>query len=219
MSQKSLREQVAEAARRLAAEGLLIGTSGNVSARSGDRVAVTGSGVVLADCSDDEVTEVTLTGDVLSGDVTPSSELGLHLKVYDRTDAQAVVHTHAPFSSAVACVDGLTSLPVLHYQQLGLGGAIPIAPYATFGSPELADAVASALVGSQAALMANHGSVARGSGLAHAVDNALLLEWLATLYHRTSSMGRPRVLTADEQEAAITQAIRLDYGSPKENRT
>ncbi|WP_439031255.1 class II aldolase/adducin family protein [Gordonia terrae] len=219
MSDAFLREQVADAARRLAAEGLLIGTSGNVSARTGDRVAVTGTGVVLAECSTDDVTVVTLAGDVVLGEVRPSSELGLHLRVYERTDAQAVVHTHAPFSSAVACVDGLTSLPVLHYQQLGLGGAIPIAPYATFGSPELAETVAAALAGSQVALMANHGSVARGSGLAHAVDNALLLEWLATLYHRTSSMGRPRALTADEQEAAITQAIRLEYGSPKENRT
>ncbi|WP_055476288.1 class II aldolase/adducin family protein [Gordonia sp. HS-NH1] len=219
MSASSLREQVAEAARRLAAEGLLIGTAGNVSTRVDDHVAITGTGVVLADCSAADVTVVSLSGDVVDGSVAPSTELDLHLRVYERTSAQAIAHTHAPFGTAVACVSGLTSLPVLHYQQLGLGGAIPIAPYATFGSPELADIVADALVDTQVALMANHGSVARGSSLADAVENALLLEWLATLFHRTCSMGRPRELTADEQQSTVAQAIRLDYGTPQEKRT
>ncbi len=219
MSAPSLRDQVADAARRLAAEGLLIGTAGNVSAREDDHVAITGTGVVLSDCSAYDVTVVSLSGDVVDGSVAPSSELDLHRRVYERTDAQAIVHTHAPFGTAVACVSGLTSLPVLHYQQLGLGGAIPIAPYATFGSPELADIVADALVDTQVALMANHGSVARGSSLADAVENALLLEWLATLFHRTCSMGRPRELTADEQQSTVAQAIRLDYGTPQEKRT
>ncbi|VTR09091.1 L-fuculose phosphate aldolase [Clostridioides difficile] len=219
MTFSSLREQVAEAARRVAAEGLLIGTAGNVSARAGDHVAITGTGIVLAECSAADVTVVSLSGDAVDGMIAPSSELDLHLCVYERTSAQAIVHTHAPFGTAVACVSGLTSLPVLHYQQLGLGGAIPIAPYATFGSPELAEIVAGALVDTQVALMANHGSVARGSSLADAVANALLLEWLATLYHRASSIGRPRELTADEQQSTVAQAIRLDYGTPKENRT
>ena len=219
MSDPSIRDEVAAAARRLAAEGLLIGTSGNVSVRAGDRVAITGTGVVLANCAATDVTVVSLAGDVVDGAIAPSSELDLHLRVYEGTGTQAVVHTHAPFGTAVACVSGLASLPVLHYQQLGLGGAIPVAPYATFGSPELAGIVADALVDTQVALMANHGSVARGSSLAHAVENALLLEWLATLYHRTSSMGRPRELTEDEQQSTVAQAIRLDYGTPRENRT
>lgn len=218
MSTSSLREQVAEAARRLAAEGLLIGTAGNVSARADDHLAITGTGIVLANCSAADVTVVSLAGDVVDGAIAPSSELDLHLRVYEMTSAQAIVHTHAPFGTAVACVSGLTSLPVLHYQQLGLGGAIPITPYATFGSTELAELVAAAVVDTQVALMANHGSVARGSSLAHAVENALLLEWLAALFHRTSSMGRPRELTADEQQSTVAQAIRLDYGTPEENR-
>ena len=75
----TLRTAVAEAARRLADEGLLIGTAGNVSARHGDRVAVTATGVVLADCSPDDVTVVTLDGTVVEGTLTPTSELELHL--------------------------------------------------------------------------------------------------------------------------------------------
>lgn len=211
----STRADVAAAARRLAAEGLLIGTAGNVSARAGDRVAVTGTGVVLAGCTPDDVTVVGLDGQVLEGALVPTSELDLHLAVYAATGAGAVVHTHAPYSTAVACV--LDELPVLHYQQLLLGGAVRVAPYATFGSAPLAAGVVTALESRQAALMANHGSVAVGGTLEQAVEHALLLEWLATLHHRASALGTPRVLTEEQQADVIDQALRRNYGSTQEN--
>ena len=148
---------------------------------------------------------VTPSGELVEGTLLPTSELDLHLDVYAATDAAAVVHTHAPFSTAVACV--LDELPVLHYQQLLLGGTIRVAPYATFGTPELATAVREALEGRQAALMANHGSVAVGGSLDKAVENALLLEWLAALHHRASALGTPRVLTDEQQADVITQAL------------
>jgi len=216
MSSLPLREHVAAAARRLAHEGLLIGTAGNVSARAQDLVAVTASGVTLAGCRTEDVTVVSLTGDVVEGELLPTSELSLHLGVYvDSPATAAVVHTHAPWSTAVACV--LEELPVLHYQQLLLGGAVRVAPYATFGTPELAAHVRAALVDRQAALMANHGSVAVGATLDAAVGNALLLEWLATLHHRASALGTPRVLTQDEQDDVVRQALSTSYGTPQEN--
>lgn len=211
-----LRAAVAAASRRLAAEGLLVGTAGNVSARSGDQVAVTPTGMDLAECRLDDVTVVSLSGRVLTGRLAPTSELGLHLGVYADTDACAVVHTHAPFATALACV--LDELPVIHYQQLLLGGAVRVAPYATFGSPELAGHVRAALVGRQAALMASHGSVAIGATLEKAVDHALLLEWLAALHHRASALGTPRVLSEAEQVDVITAALSRGYGTPQENR-
>jgi L-fuculose-phosphate aldolase len=206
-----LREQVALAARRLAAEGLFVGTAGNVSARVGDLVAVTATGVVLGECTDEQVSVVSRRGEQVDGDLLPTSELSLHLGVYDDTGAAAVVHTHAPFSTAVACV--LDELPVVHYQQLALGGEVRVAPYATFGSRELARNVRDALIGRQAALMGNHGAVAVGATLDKAVENALLLEWLATLHHRASTLGEVRVLTQEEQADVITQALRRGYGS------
>ncbi|WP_243058989.1 class II aldolase/adducin family protein [Nocardioides sp. SR21] len=211
----SIRDDVAAASRRLAAEGLLIGTAGNVSARDGDRVAVTGTGVVLGDCSPEDVTVVSLDGRVLEGALVPTSELGLHLGVYSGSFAAAVVHTHAPYSTAVACV--LDELPVLHYQQLSLGGTVRVATYATFGTPELAAATVAALDGRQAALMANHGSVAVGPSLDKAVENALLLEWLAALHHRASALGTPRALTEAQQLDVITQALATNYGSTQEH--
>jgi L-fuculose-phosphate aldolase len=207
----STREQVATAARRLAAEGLLVGTAGNVSVRDGDRIAVTATGVVLRDCTAEQVSVVSAAGEVVEGTLLPTSELDLHLDVYAATNTAAVVHTHAPFSTAAACV--LDELPVIHYQQLLLGGTVRVAPYATFGTPELAAHVRDALADRQAALMANHGSVAIGGSLEKAVENALLLEWLAALHHRASALGIPRVLTDNEQADVITQAMRRDYGT------
>jgi L-fuculose-phosphate aldolase len=211
----ALRDAVAEAARRLAAEGLFVGTAGNLSARADDLVAVTGTGVVLSGCRADDVTVVTRAGEVVAGALVPTSELGLHLGVYTATGAAAVVHTHAPYSTAVACV--LDELPVLHYQQLLLGGPVRVAPYATFGTAELADAVRDALVDRQAALMANHGSVAIGATLDGAVENALLLEWLAQLHHRAAALGTPRRLTQDQQAAVVEAALRRNYGTTQEN--
>ncbi|MBZ5738599.1 class II aldolase/adducin family protein [Nocardioides mangrovi] len=210
-----MRDDVAVAARRLADEGLLVGTAGNVSVRDGDRVAVTGTGVVLGRCTPDDVTIVSTSGEVLEGALVPTSELDLHLGVYAATGTGAVVHTHAPYSTAVACV--LAELPVLHYQQLTLGGAVRVAPYATFGTPELARHVVAALDGRQAALMSNHGSVALGDTLDRAVEHALLLEWLARLHVHASTLGTPRVLTDEQQADVITQALARNYGTPQEN--
>lgn len=206
-----LRADVAAASRRLAEAGLLIGTAGNVSARDGNLVAVTATGVDLAACTADDVTVVELDGTVFHGELAPTSELSLHLGVYDDTGVGAVVHTHAPFATAIACV--LDELPVLHYQQIALGGEIRVAPYATFGTGELAANVRKALAGRSAALMGNHGSVTTGPDLAKATENALLLEWLCQLHHRASALGTPRTLDADQQADVIRAALERGYGS------
>ncbi len=216
MSNERLREEVAAAARRLAHERLLVGTAGNVSARLDDVVAVTASGVTLGGCRTEDVTVVSLTGEVVEGELRPTSELSLHLGLYaDSADTTAIVHTHAPWSTAVACV--LDELPVVHYQQLLLGGAVRVAPYATFGTPQLAEGVRAALAGRQAALMGNHGSVAIGATLEAAVENALLLEWLAALHHRASALGTPRTLSAAEQEDVVVAALSRGYGTVQPN--
>jgi len=213
------RAAVAAAARRLAAEGLLIGTAGNVSAAvpSTDLVAVTATGVVLAGCTPDEVTVVDRSAAVVEGDLAPTSELDLHLAVLASSGAGAVVHTHAPYATAVGCVRD--HLPVLHYQQILLGGEIRVAPYATFGTPELAASVVEALRDRSAALMANHGAVNHGATLDKAVDNALLLEWCCRLFVTASSLGSPRELDQDQQADVITAAITRNYGSTQPARS
>ncbi|MDP3894939.1 class II aldolase/adducin family protein [Nocardioides sp.] len=206
------RAEVADAARALGRAGLLIGTAGNVSAPvpGSQLVAITATGVVLAECRPEQVSVVDRSGTVVEGELAPTSELDLHLAVLASTGG-AIVHTHAPFATAVACV--LDSLPVLHYQQLLLGGEIRVAPYATFGTPELAGHVLEALEGRSAALMANHGSVTHGSTLAQAVDHALLLEWCCQLFHRASALGDPRALGEEQQREVIMAALARSYGT------
>lgn len=208
------RSDVAQACRRLAAEGLVIGTAGNVSVRAGeDAVAVSPTGAVLGELEADEVTVVDLRGEVVAGELEPTSELELHLGVYRRYGAGAVVHTHAPMATAIACV--LDELPCIHYQMLPLGGAVPVAPYATFGTPELAKAVLDALEGRSAVLMANHGAITLGADAAVAVELSLLLEWACTVYWRAAAIGSPRALDADQRRAVVAAALERGYGSTK----
>jgi L-fuculose-phosphate aldolase len=192
----STREQVAAYARRLAADGLVVGTAGNLSARADEGIAITPSAVPYGELTADLVALVALDGTLLEGD--PSRELPLHLAVYSETDAEAVVHTHSPWATALACV--ADELPAVHYLVADLGGPVRVAPYATPGSDELADALLAALAGRSAALLASHGAVTVGETLALAYARAVLLEWLCALYARARSLGEPRLIVADELE-------------------
>jgi L-fuculose-phosphate aldolase len=208
------REEVAHASRRLAAEGLVLGTAGNVSRRSGDRVAITPTGAVLADLEPEQVTVLDLDGNVVDGRLEPTSELDLHLGVYRRYEAGAVVHTHAPMATALSCVLE-DELPCVHYQLLLLGGSVPVAPYATFGTPALAESVLDALEGHTAALMANHGAIAYASDADAAVELSLLLEWACTVYWHAAQVGTPRALDEKQQQAVVEAAAARRYGTTR----
>jgi L-fuculose-phosphate aldolase len=206
-------ERVAAAARQLAAEGLVIGTGGNVSARAGELVAITPTGAKLADLQSSDVTVIDLNGTVVDGQLEPTSELELHLGVYRRFDAGAVVHTHAPMSTALSCV--IDELPCVHYQMLLLGGTVPVAPYETFGTPELANSVLAALEGHTAALMANHGAITYAADVDTAISNALLLEWACSVYWYASTLGEPRTIDEGKRAAVVKAARERGYGSTR----
>lgn len=213
------RTEVAEACHRLAEEGLVIGTAGNVSARAGeDAIAVSPTGAVLAELAPEQVSVVDRAGNLLDGDLEPTSELGLHLGIYERYDAGAVVHTHAPMATALSCVLE-DELPCVHYGMLLLGGTVPVAAYETFGTPELAAAVLDALDGKSAALMANHGAVTYAADMPVAVDHALLLEWACTVYWRAAAIGEPKTLDEAQRQAVVTAALERGYGSTRSARS
>jgi L-fuculose-phosphate aldolase len=210
-----LRTQVAAASRRLAEKGLVLGTAGNVSARAGDRVAITPTGAELGSLEANDITVVALNGAVLDGTLAPTSELDLHLGVYRRYDAGAVVHTHAPMATALACVLE-DELPCVHYAMLALGGSVRVAPYRTFGTAELAEVVLDALEGKTAALMANHGAIAWANDLDKAVESSLLLEWACDVYWHSLQVGRPRVLDDEQQQAVIAAVVERSYGTTRQ---
>jgi L-fuculose-phosphate aldolase len=192
------RAAVAGTCRRMGRDGLVVGTAGNVSVRVGDLVAISPSGVPYEQLTAEQVGVHDVGGTAVDAPLRPSSELPLHLAVYARhSAAAAVVHTHAPASTALSTV--LDEVPASHYYTAMFGGPVRVAPYATFGTPELAENVAKALEGRSAALMGNHGALTVGEDVATAYDRALYLEYVCDVQLRAMSTGLPvRVLPRDE---------------------
>ncbi|GAA2773282.1 class II aldolase/adducin family protein [Streptomyces rameus] len=188
-----------DTARRTVAEGLVAGTSGNVSARTGDLVLVTPSGVPYDRLTPADLTGVDLTGRQVLGTLVPTSELPMHLAVYRTTDARAVVHTHAVHATAVSTL--VPELPPVHYMAAALGGPVRVAPYAAYGTGELAENMLRALTG---CLLQNHGTITYGATLDQAYDRTAQLEWMCRLWLTASSVPglTPTLLT----EAQVTEA-------------
>jgi L-fuculose-phosphate aldolase len=183
---------------RLRPDGLVVGTAGNLSVHSGDLVAITPTSVDYDELDPGLICVVGLDGEIVEAERAPSSELPMHLAVYRETDAAAIVHTHAPYATTLATV--VEELPTIHYMMAELGGSVRVAPYATFGTGELATSVMDALRGRSAVLLGSHGTLTVGDSLEQAYWRSVLLEWLATLYYRAALLGEPRLIPTGEIE-------------------
>ncbi|SCK22304.1 class II aldolase/adducin family protein [Streptomyces sp. WMMB 322] len=199
--------ELVDTARRATAEGLVVGTSGNLSVRVGETVLVTPSGLACDRLGDAELCAVDLEGRRTAGNLSPTSELPMHLAVYRHTEARAVVHTHAVHATAVSTL--VREVPAVHYITAELGGPVRVAPYATFGSDELAAHVRAALDGRRACLLQNHGTVAYGGNLAQAYDRTAQLEWMCRVWLAASSLpGRTPSLIPDGELARVEEKFR-----------
>jgi len=204
-------EALIEAARTLDALGFMPSKSGNLSLRTARGCLITPSGLPYAGMVPGDLVEIGLDGKVLAGHRRPSSEWRLHTAVYAaRPEAGAVVHTHSPFATALSCAR--QGIPPFHYMiALGGGPDIRCSAYATFGTAALAEACVAALGGRKAALLANHGVVALGAGLAGALALVTEVENLARQYLALRSAGLAPVLLT-EAELAEVFAQFGDYG-------
>lgn len=206
-----VRELVATA-HAAAAAGLVVGTVGNISARIGDHFLISASGARFDALSPTQLCELELDGDVVAGTLRPSSETDLHRAIYrSRAEAGAILHTHAPWSTALACV--LDELPCIHYQMLALGGAVRVAPYRCFGTAELAAVTLVALEGRRAALMSNHGAIVFAENPAAAFEAMQVLEFACRVYWRAAQLGTPRVIDPQQWQEVAAQVRRLGYGA------
>ncbi|MEU9733598.1 class II aldolase/adducin family protein [Streptomyces sp. NPDC048002] len=205
-------EELIATARRTVSEGLVVGTSGNVSVRAGETVLVTPTGVPYDRLTPRDVTGVDLTGRQVLGTLRPTSELPMHLAVYRATDARAVVHTHAVHATAVSTL--VPEVPAIHYVTADLGGPVRVAPYATYGTEELAENMLRALTGRTACLLQNHGTVAYGTSLTQAHDRTAQLEWMCRVWLAASSVPglTPSLLGADRLDE-VADRLR-GYGQP-----
>lgn len=196
MLHENQRRQVVEVCRRMQAEGLVVGTAGNVSVRVGDDVVISPSGVAYDSMTPADVVVVDLGGAPVDGTLKPSSEVPLHLSVYRATDVGAITHNHAPASTALSVV--VDEIPATHYYSGMFGGPVRVAPYATFGTDELADNVTAALDGRTGALMSNHGAITTGADLPRAFALLPYLEYICEVQLRALATGlRPKVLSPE----------------------
>jgi L-fuculose-phosphate aldolase len=211
-----LREEMVEVSRRMSVSGLVVGTSGNVSARTPDsNVLMTPSGLDYELMEPEDVVLVDLDGKVLEGSFEPSVETPMHTGIYrSRPETRGIVHTHARYSTTLACLNW--EITPIHYMLAVLSdeGRVPIARYATYGTEELARNAARALGDShRACLLRNHGTIAVGSSVSDAYSRTELLEEMAEVYYRARLAGEPALLTP-EQLAEVSAKIH-DYGQAK----
>jgi len=200
----ALREAIVAAAHSLQALGLSPGRSGNISVRFKDGMLITASGIMPGEMDPaQDVVFVDGAGTWAADAKAPSSEWRFHKAIYEaRPGIGAVVHCHSRFATALACAH--LPIPAFHYMVAKAGGAdIPLTPYATYGSPELAAYVAAALSARKACLLANHGQIAVGETLADALELAEEVEVLAAQYVTARTIAEPALLPADEMARVV----------------
>jgi len=204
------RAAVVATCQRLVADGLVVGTAGNVSVRAGELVAVTPSGLAYESLRPELVGVHRLDGSVVDGPLRPTSELPMHLAVYGAgAGVGAVVHTHPVAATALSCL--VDEVPLVHYYTAMFGGPVRVAAYATYGTAELADNAVAALAGRTGCLLSNHGAITLGDTLGQAYDRARHLEWLCEVALRVIGTGRPATLLDPAEIDRVTAKL-ASYG-------
>ena len=199
MLMQEQRELIIEYCLRMLKDGLTVGTSGNVSVRVGENIAITPSGVDYEALVPENICVITLDGKHVDGPDKPSTEVPMHTAVYQNTDAQAVVHTHPVYATVLGTL--VDEIPRIHYMLALLGGPVRVAPYAPFGTEELARNCIVAMKDRYAVLLQNHGATTYGETLATAYSRSTYLEWLCRIYCEAKTLGEPRLLTTVEFDA------------------
>ena len=208
--QTQAREEIVAVAQTLDQAGLVPNKSGNVSRRSPDGFLITPAGVFYRDLTPEQIVALTLGGEPEPGAARPSSEWRMHAAIYSqRPDVSAIVHTHSPRATALACAG--RGIPPFHYMIALAGGDIRCMPYATFGTFELAASAVRGLAGRRATLLANHGVVTVGASLREAHSVAVEVENLAGQYLAMLAAGLQPVLLSDDELRNVIGRFQ-DYG-------
>ncbi len=208
------REEIVFFGRKLITSKLTTGSGGNLSIfnRQSGHVAIKPTGVDYLEMRPEDVVVINLEGEIIDGRLRPSSEVSLHLGLLKaRPEINAVVHTHQVYATTLACLNW--EIPALHYLVGFSGNKVPLAPYATYGTSELAQNVVQSIGHYNACLMANHGIVTLGATLSAAFNVAEELELVAHLYYQSMCIGKPQILSDQEMEV-VTKKF-TTYGQPQ----
>lgn len=195
------REQLVEYGKKLITSGLTKGTGGNLSIYDREKglIAITPSGIDYFEIIPEDIVIIDVDGKHVEGSKKPSSEFEMHRIFYkNRTDIDAIIHTHTMFATTMACLRW--ELPAVHYMIALAGKNVRCAEYATFGSLELAENAYEAMEDRRAVLLANHGLLAGAKDLANAFNITEEIEYVSEIYYRTKCIGQPVILSDDEME-------------------
>jgi L-fuculose-phosphate aldolase len=201
---RDLRDKIIETCLAMNEEGINQGTSGNVSARTDEGFLITASGIPYKKMKPQHVVEMDLDGGY-RGDYLPSTEWRMHLDIFKhRKEAQAIVHTHSIYATALACLR--KDIPPFHYM-IGVGGGTTIrcSAYAEFGTQELSDTMLKALEGRSACLLANHGQIVFGPNLDKALWLAGEVETICHQYWASLQAGHPVILNDAQMSTVLAR--------------
>ncbi|WP_319410428.1 class II aldolase/adducin family protein [uncultured Cohaesibacter sp.] len=211
MEETELRQEMVAACRRMNDIGLNQGTSGNISARCGDKILITPTSLPYDEMMPEDIVAMDANGD-FEGRRKPSSEWRFHHDILsNRLDVNAVLHCHSTNAAAMACHH--LDINSFHYMvAVGGGTNIRCAPYATFGTQALSDSALQALEGRKACLLGQHGQIALGATIKQAFALAIEVETLAHMYITARQLGEPPVLSEEEMGRVMNQMKQMQYG-------
>lgn len=198
------RRLIAEYGRKLVEYNLTRGTSGNLSIFNRDEklIAISPSGMDYFKIEPEDIVIININGNIVEGHRKPSTEIEMHRIFYERReDINAIIHTHAMYSTVIACLN--LSLPPVHYMLALAGMDVRCAEYATFGTRNLAENAYKAMEGRKAVLLANHGLLTGGRDIKEAFSITEEVEYCAELYYRAKSIGEPRIIPNKEMELML----------------
>lgn len=199
------KKELVEYGKKMSAEGLSSGTSGNLSIylKEDGVVLITPSGIGYFDTKPEDIVVMDLEGNIIEGTRKPSSEWHLHTLFYkNKPEARAVVHTHSKFCTTLATLR--MPIKAVHYVIADAGtNEVPCAPYRRYGTEELAKVAVESAKESNAVLLANHGIVVCGKNLKSAYGLAKGMEYVAEIQVTAMSVGEPVVLSKEEMDEVL----------------
>lgn len=215
MNLHQLKQDILEAGRRLYDRGYIVSSDGNISARiSEDRILATPTGLCKGTLSAEDLCVCDMDGKKVSGQLRPSSEIGMHLFLYrERPDIQAVVHAHPPTATGFS-VAGIPLTDCVLPEVVITLGSVPIAEYGTPGGPEISDPIRKYVKDYDAYLLENHGATTVGSSVMNAYFKMETMEHFARILFVARQLGGVNVLSGEQVGKLVQIRDRLGLRGP-----